>query len=537
MRVRFRNFAQKVANRVGRRPAPVEVQEPPMPVNSDIPDGYISPADQVHISTKTVIEINMSVTLSQNHRMAINKLIHAHSTLTTLKSGIPYKLDDKTDIILSHPIIKIDVTQITPDRIKDDETKKRAALLTEFCEREAHRHVGTQIKAYRAVCFYTRKGKLVYLTFSQHLIPRYSVGKNKNAIRLEVKPLIPTLVPIAQPVTKESPTKICRLAATVVYSKGEATYRQSPYKRITKETPRTGEQRIRLDEAPFLTLFPTHGYKGQGVYDDKKFIIMDDLLAENLPSNQIQADLFHFMHMDITAAMKKPYVPVIRDETARIQLCIDLIDAISRIHEKGVIHRDIKPENVIIHTKGTVIEALPIDFDTSMEKNAPNMAFFGTRGYIAPEVDEGKKGLHSEITDMYSLAHVLKWFFCPANKDAFPFFLFMENKDPRFKTLDNLTKARIEKIINGASHPDPAKRWSMEETRKEFQKLLNFLQSKPETAEDTVHGASTRRNPYTLFRTTQQDESSFDSSSSDLDSDSDDELYFSCEGRSAKIND
>ncbi|HVE44985.1 MAG TPA: hypothetical protein VNC84_07660 [Gammaproteobacteria bacterium] len=457
--------------------------------------------------TKTVITINMGGNLSENDRTTINTLISMNPMLQQFRTDTSYRLDSETEVKLSHPIVKIDVTEITPDRMKSDETNKRATLLTEFVERGAKAHVGKQIQAYTLIGFSTRTDELVYITFPHHLLPRHSVGKNKDAILLEVKPFMP----IEQVLNiEDSTTKIFRLAGTVVCTKGEATYRKSPYERIVKEVPSSGDKRVRFDEGSFLALFPVYGYKGT-VTDEirgTKLFIEDNLILPQDHSGQIQEDLLDLINRDIDAANTQPYVPVL-NEVARIQLCVDLINSVMEIHKKGVIHRDIKPENFIVHTKDTMIEVLPIDFDLSMKKDVQDMQLVGTEEYCAPEIQRSPEDpFYSEKTDSYSLSLTLAILFEAKRTEGFTLKLFASGEDdPRFKNFTPKNKRQIFRIISMAGNEYFGPRWSIEKMKEEFETLLAELKSKPDAAHNPV---SIHHNASSLFRTTKQDESSFD---------------------------
>ena len=61
-----------------------------------------------------------------------------------------------------------------------------------------------------------------------------------------------------------------------------------------------------------------------------------------------------------------------------------LCDALTVLHDRGIIHRDVKPENVIVETSGRVVL---IDLNASrIESNASkDTVIMGTVGYASPE--------------------------------------------------------------------------------------------------------------------------------------------------------
>jgi serine/threonine protein kinase len=89
------------------------------------------------------------------------------------------------------------------------------------------------------------------------------------------------------------------------------------------------------------------------------------------------------------------------------QLARELLDALSHIHEVGILHRDVKPANVIVEPEGT---AKLIDFGIALPADATSLTrtglVLGTERYTAPEVMEGRPA--TERSDLYSLGIVLR---------------------------------------------------------------------------------------------------------------------------------
>src|SRR5262249_26610321 len=87
-----------------------------------------------------------------------------------------------------------------------------------------------------------------------------------------------------------------------------------------------------------------------------------------------------------------------------LRWALDLIAALSEVHERSIVHRDIKPQNILLDAKGKVYLG---DFgiarvDTS---HLTQGAQPGTRRYKAPELEENKKA--EPPADVYSLCAVL----------------------------------------------------------------------------------------------------------------------------------
>jgi serine/threonine protein kinase len=88
------------------------------------------------------------------------------------------------------------------------------------------------------------------------------------------------------------------------------------------------------------------------------------------------------------------------------KICLDLSDALTRVHQLSIIHRDIKPENILIADDGTPKLA---DFGVARITEGTRMTRTGTQVgtpyYMAPEAWEGK--LLDAQADIWSLGVIL----------------------------------------------------------------------------------------------------------------------------------
>ena len=101
------------------------------------------------------------------------------------------------------------------------------------------------------------------------------------------------------------------------------------------------------------------------------------------------------------------------DLTARINLFLDVCDAVHHGHQKGVIHRDLKPNNILVSADG---RAKVIDFGVARATGA-NIAttaaqtqfgqLVGTLAYMSPEQLGGDPRAVDTRSDVYSLGVVL----------------------------------------------------------------------------------------------------------------------------------
>lgn len=88
-------------------------------------------------------------------------------------------------------------------------------------------------------------------------------------------------------------------------------------------------------------------------------------------------------------------------ESEALDYTVQLCQALSEIHQMGIIHRDIKPSNVMISDNGNV---KLIDFGIARTIKAEvkeDTSLLGTRGYAAPE--QYGFGQSEEFTDIYAV--------------------------------------------------------------------------------------------------------------------------------------
>jgi tetratricopeptide (TPR) repeat protein len=113
------------------------------------------------------------------------------------------------------------------------------------------------------------------------------------------------------------------------------------------------------------------------------------------------------------------YATVARlSETQRLELFLQVVDAVQHAHQRGVIHRDLKPSNLLVDAHG---RAKVIDFGVARaaaEPGAPTAftteagRLVGTLQYMSPEQCSGDPGAIDVRSDVYALGLVLYELLC-----------------------------------------------------------------------------------------------------------------------------
>lgn len=100
-----------------------------------------------------------------------------------------------------------------------------------------------------------------------------------------------------------------------------------------------------------------------------------------------------------------------RTVRARLEMLVQVCEAVAHAHSKGVIHRDIKPGNVLVSTRDGRAHAMVIDFGVAKAMHArltdKTLAtafhgFIGTPEYMSPEQASGAVDIDTRA-DVYSL--------------------------------------------------------------------------------------------------------------------------------------
>ncbi|CAD8183567.1 unnamed protein product [Paramecium pentaurelia] len=151
-----------------------------------------------------------------------------------------------------------------------------------------------------------------------------------------------------------------------------------------------------------------------------------------------------------------------------IKIMRELLEAVSYIHDKGVMHRDINPLNIM---KADTVKL--IDFGLARKiKNQLNFPTSGTPGYMAPEIiNYNKDKQYDEKADIYSLGCLLyklltgenlfnpksaKQSIYQVNKDGF----FELKKQPQHPEVNSMKMEQLFILLPYMLEIDPSNRLS-----------------------------------------------------------------------------
>lgn len=86
-----------------------------------------------------------------------------------------------------------------------------------------------------------------------------------------------------------------------------------------------------------------------------------------------------------------------------------MLEAVSFMHDNGVVHRDLKPENLLYYNQDDDSKIMISDFGLSKTEESGIMATAcGTPGYVAPEVLQQKP--YGKAVDVWSIGIYFKIF-------------------------------------------------------------------------------------------------------------------------------
>ncbi len=171
-----------------------------------------------------------------------------------------------------------------------------------------------------------------------------------------------------------------------------------------------------------------------------------------------------YLHGHTLAYMLKCVRPM--PEKDSLSLASRICEALTYMHEHGVIHRDLKPHNIMICSDGS-IRLLDFGIAKSIGRRFTFAGFtpaIGTPEYMAPEQVRGKRG--DERTDIYALGAILYEMvvgvlpFADVKGDVFAAMNARLTGDPAAPRRHNRELSeQVEEIILHAMERDPGKRY------------------------------------------------------------------------------
>jgi tetratricopeptide (TPR) repeat protein/tRNA A-37 threonylcarbamoyl transferase component Bud32 len=100
----------------------------------------------------------------------------------------------------------------------------------------------------------------------------------------------------------------------------------------------------------------------------------------------------------------------------KVEIMVDVADALHAAHQAGLIHRDVKPANILVErTPGGRWHPFVVDFGIARDIDTPHDLtvsgmVLGTPAFSAPEQVRGESSKLDRRTDVYGLGATLYWF-------------------------------------------------------------------------------------------------------------------------------
>lgn len=165
-----------------------------------------------------------------------------------------------------------------------------------------------------------------------------------------------------------------------------------------------------------------------------------------------------------------------------ITLVNQLLDALTEVHERGLVHRDIKPSNLMLTEKDGQSRLVLIDFGVAKAKNTKTGDFqrdltrtgmaVGTPRYMAPEVLQGETlGPWSDLYAVGVLLYQMLAGHVPFRGSAADV-ITAHLRDPIPALPSELDLPEMDKILNKAMAKEPSERYS---TATHFRQALSWV--------------------------------------------------------------
>jgi len=182
----------------------------------------------------------------------------------------------------------------------------------------------------------------------------------------------------------------------------------------------------------------------------------------------------HFMVMDLLEgetldALLRRQGRIEPRESVRIM--IDVLGALSAVHEKGIVHRDIKPENIFIARDDLGDHVKILDFGISRridggeetKRLTSTGMVLGTPYYLSPEQARGRSDVDARV-DVYACGVMLYQMLSgklPYNGETIAslFYEILSGNAPRLESLGVELPEGLADVVHAAMAPDRDHRW------------------------------------------------------------------------------
>merc|ERR1712130_399755 len=102
------------------------------------------------------------------------------------------------------------------------------------------------------------------------------------------------------------------------------------------------------------------------------------------------------------------------NEQMAANITLQIANALSYMHSKGVVHRDLKPENILYENKSADAKIKISDFglsrDKTVDEKRPLKTSCGTPGYVAPEII--RQQVYDESVDLWATGVIMYILLC-----------------------------------------------------------------------------------------------------------------------------
>lgn len=95
-------------------------------------------------------------------------------------------------------------------------------------------------------------------------------------------------------------------------------------------------------------------------------------------------------------------VAAAHDDTGKLRLVVQMLQALAYLHRRGIVHRDVKPGNILVDSDGAV---RVVDFGLAVARGTDRDAPGGTLAYMSPEAVQGLPV--TPASDLYAVGVML----------------------------------------------------------------------------------------------------------------------------------